>query len=138
VKTVCVVVEFGSATFQAPLDDVRVAFNQPWLEVGGEFRRLGGDCRYVEGGVVRWSADKALVTEKAREEATLQFVRGVGEAFREYNRRVLALYGLTEREIFGQIAGGRSGGHALDRLYSALTSYPIGKPARTSLIKRLL
>jgi hypothetical protein len=127
----------GSASFQAPLDDVRIAFSEPWLELGQSFFRTGGVCHYVEGGVLRWSAG-GEVADRNAETATLAFLKLVAGAFENHNRRVMHLYGLDERSVYARLASPEPRPGVVDRLYGSVKSYPLDRPDRVTLIRRLM
>lgn len=134
-KHVTVALGIGSAAMQVPLEDARIAFSEPWLELGGAFSRAGGECRYVEGGVLRWAARAGGAGSEA---ATLGFLKLVGAAFENHNRRVMHLYGLDERSIYARLCSPGLNPGVAGRLYGSVRSHPADRPDRVTLVRRLM
>ncbi len=136
-KVLSVAIGCGTASFQAPVDDVRVAFCEPWLVPGGSFPRSGGTCQYAEGGIVRWTCADGPESKRA-EAYTLEFLKSLGGAFANYNQRILGLYGLSEQGLYRQIVYGRDAGLVTSQLYRSVDGYPADRPSRVTVIQRLL
>lgn len=120
--------------FQSDLDTIRVMTERPLLEVGTKFEISGYD------GVVEVEPGGYLKFETTRDDLqpAMSFVKLCVRWAKEYNDKLLRLYGVTAREVSQllQESDGKVGRDFLGRFYLGVVSYPRGNSEKRTIIDK--